>query len=410
LYYLLGALIITALITFPFRAQIAELFGGGLNPDFVLFIPIILVLEGISQLLKASLQGFMLFTRIAISELLSSISFLSIIVGLLTWGRLDIFTILLARTLSYTLSMLFAFISIPTKKVFEFHFDLLKKVLLFGLPLYLNGMLTFVFQRIDTMIVGVLLGPAGVAYYEIARTIPEKLREVYVAFRSVFFPIVSGLFLQGSTIKASRVINTVTRLIAFVVSIGALISLLFGRELVTLLFSEEYLPSVPAFVLLMTALSISLVSTTLGFSLVASGDSNKPVFINIAHTAITLISNLLLIPALGLVGAGLATLVSMIPSNLLNVYFLSRRDVKIRVLDYYKPVLLFGACAAIFYTLNPTMLLWKVVILGGFLLASFGVSIFTIDDIEAVMPELRRMLYKPIEVFLPKVHTRTNRT
>jgi O-antigen/teichoic acid export membrane protein len=404
LYFQLLAMFIAALITFPFRAQIAQLFGSALSPEFVIFIPAIFFLDGTNQLLKAALQGFMLFTRIAISEFIGSISFLLMVLALLLWSRLDIFGILLARTISFGLSLLYTYFSIPTKKVIEFHFDLLKNVLTFGFPLYLNGILTFIFQRMDTLIVGILLGPAGVAYYEIARSIPEKLRQVYIAFRSVFFPIVSGLFLQGNTKKASQVINTVTRLISFTCVVGALISILFGRQLVTLFFSEEYLPSVPAFILLMTALGVSLVSSTLGYSLVAVGDSNKPVMINIAHTAITLASNLLFIPALGLVGAALATLVSAVPANLLNVFFLSRRDVKIRVLDYYKPFTLLGACAAIVFVLNPTHVLWKAAIFVGFVLASFGVSLITLDDIETVMPELRRLLYRPVEVLLPRIN------
>src|SRR5690606_41186575 len=73
----------------------------------------------------------------------------------------------------------------------RFDRQVLQELLRFGFPLQLNFVLSFVFSRADTFLISVLLGPAQVAFYEIARRIPDSVSDAYEAFVQVYFPSVA---------------------------------------------------------------------------------------------------------------------------------------------------------------------------------------------------------------------------
>jgi O-antigen/teichoic acid export membrane protein len=294
-----------------------------------------------------------------------------------------------ARVISLSLSCAYAYFATPVKKRLEFHPQALKEMLVFGFPLQINDILGFAFQRIDTLILGVLLGPAEVAYYEIARRIPDSLARLYEAFRSVYYAFLSRLFGLQQQDKAAQLLNNSTRLVSFASILGALLALLFGRDIIILLFSEYYLASVPAFVLLMIALGISLVGNILGTSLVAVGESGKPA----------------IIPVLGTAGAALATLCGTCATNPLNVMFLRRRKVDVRVRAYLKPIVILGAFGLLVLVVKPTGLLQKGSVIVLFISACMFLSVVTREDLVALCGEARLTVFN-LARHLPSRSTR----
>lgn len=406
IHFRLFTILVVSLLTLIARPVLPTLFGSSLLPNLAIFVPLLFLLESSSGLLKSVLQGFFLFKRIGISDFMASLfNFLLIVVFLLSLDR-GAMGLVYARVISLSLSCAFLYFSTPIKKQLEFHFNILKEVLAFGFPLQINDILSFIFSRIDTLIIGALLGPADIAYYEIARKIPDSLAHLYEAFRSVYFPFMSRLFALGERKKAAQMLNHSTRLISFVSILGALIVLVFGNDVISLLFSEKYLPSVPAFVLLMIALNVSLIGNVLGTSLVAVGDSNKPAIINAAHTAVSLASNLIFIPIFGIVGAALARLAGTSAANPLNVLFLQRREVDVRVRGYLKPILVFGTCLLLVLLLKPTTFLQKASVIPLFILPCVLLSVITGEDLVAFLGEARLTLFRLLRN-LPSRSTRT---
>jgi O-antigen/teichoic acid export membrane protein len=343
-------------------------------------------------LFNAIFQGLFLFKKIAITELIASFINFILIVILVLFLHQGVLGLLLAKTISLGVACVYAYSSIPLPKKFEFHLNLLKSVLRFGFPLQLNDILTFFYLRIDTLMVGALLGPAAIAYYEIARKIPDSLTGLYEAFRAVFYPFIAKFFAQSERQKAAEMLNHSTRLISFATMLGTLVVVIFGNEIISLLFSERYLPSVPAFLLLMIWLNLAFTDSTLGYSLVAAGDSDKPALINVLHTAVNVIGNLLLIPLWGIVGAALSSVLGFVATNPVYVYFLRRRNVDASVMAYLKPVLIFGVCWFLIFTFQPTLLLSKMAILGLFIGINLLMSVITIEDLSAVLREAKLSL------------------
>ena len=401
--FMIFAMSLVALIAKP---ALSAVFGSSLTPTLVAFVPLLFLLESLSGLLKSALQGCFLFRRIGITDFITGFLNFLLILALVSFMDLGVLGLIYARVISLSLSCAFAFFSTPIKKQLEFDSNILKEMLVFGFPLQINDILTFMFQRIDTLIIGTLLGPASIAYYEMARKIPDSLGQLYEAFRSVFFPIMSRLFALGEQKKAAQILNSSTRLVSFVSILGALIAVAFGHDVIVLLFSDKYIPSVPAFVVLMIALSLSLVGNVLGTSLVAVGESDKPAIVNVVHTAASLLGNLIFIPIFGIVGAALASLAGPSATNPLNVFFLQRRKVDVRVWDYLKPILILGACLLLVLLLKPTAFLQKVSIIVFFILACMLLSVVNGQDLNALFGEARVTLSKLLRR-LPSRGTKT---
>jgi O-antigen/teichoic acid export membrane protein len=400
LYFRLFTIMVVSLLALPLRTQIAALFGSPVLPRLAVFIPLLFFLQSSTSLSQSALQGFFLFKRIGVGDFIASSSNL-----LFTW----VFVLLLrrglvglayAKAISLSMSLAFVYYSIPIRKKIEFHPYALREMLVFGLPLQVNDILSLVFSRIDTVIIGILLGPAGVGYYEVARRIPEYIRQGYEAFRSVYFPLMSGLFMSGEKKRATQVLNNSTRLVSFGTITATLIALLFGKELFVLVFSEQYSRSVPAFILLMVSLNIGLIGYTLGISIVAVGDSDKPVIVNIVHVIASLVGNLVFIPPFGITGAALASVAGIIPTNPLDVLLLRRRDVHVRAREYLKPILIFAVHAIGVLLLRPTTFPQKILVMMSFLFVSVFLSVITAGDLNALLAGAKPTLHKAVGTLL----------
>lgn len=390
----LFTIVLVSIVSLIAREAISALFGASLTPGLAVFIPSLFLLVSLRALLQSILQGFGLFWRLGLGDFLSSLLNLILVVVVVVVMKQGVLGLIFATLISELLWNSFLFFSIPTKKRLEWRPELLKGALKFGFPLQINDILTLVFQRIDSLLIGALLGPAEIAYYAVARKIPEGLGSIFQGFISVYFPFMSKLHAHGEHKKVAQLINNTARVVSFAGISVTLIVLLFGSDLIRVLFSEKYLPSVNAFVLLMLTLSISFVSNIFGTSLVAAGGSKEPAIINSAHVVTSLVCNFVFIPQFGIIGAALAGLVGNLVSNPLNVLFLRRRMVEIRVKNYLKPFLIFGLCGILFLLFNPIHSAQKALIIGSFVLACAFLSVFTVKDLTFVSAELNATITK----------------
>lgn len=371
------ALMVKPLLTTLFQATTVEtLFGA---------ILVLYVLESLGQFLRATLQGLFRFQAVAICDLSSSIVGFVLLLFFVLYLKLGLWGLVYAKGLAMTSAVVIALISIPDRLRVEIDFGRLRQLLSFGMPLQASDILTFVFLRVDTLMIGAFLGPAEIAYYEIARKIPESLGGFYEAFRSVFLSFIARLYALGERTEAAEMVNHSNRLISLVVMFGSLIALLFGEEIITLLFSQAYLTSVPVFVLLMIGLNISIIDYTLGYSLVAVDETKKTVVINAILATASLLGSRLLIPPFGTVGAASARLIGFVVANPFYIIFL-RPKLNVVAWPYLKPILLFALCWLVTFFWPPN-LVGSLLLLVGFGVASWFATVITRTDLSTVVAE-----------------------
>jgi O-antigen/teichoic acid export membrane protein len=389
LYFRLATVAVVSGLLFLGGPSVMGWFDSPLLAALMIYLPVLFALESLGKLFKAILQGFFRFKAIGIVEFLSSGANFALVLVLLIYFEAGLQGVVYAKVLSLLIAYGYAYLRASIRHQVRFDVPLLKEMLVFGVPLQANYVMSFIFMRIDTLIIGAMLGAAGTAFYEVARRIPDSLFRFYEAFRAVYYPSISSLFAQGQRDTATRVLNNSVRWVSFVTILGAMIALLFGEDIITLLFSADYRASVPAFVLLMVALNLTMIETTLGYSLVAIGDSDQPLIINVVRSITSLVCNIVLIPQLGFVGAALASIIGNVVTIPLNILFLWKRDMYARFWAGFAPVAIFGACSLLFVVLAVSLPVFKMAILALFLMACVLFSVVRLDDMTAIVAQAR---------------------
>jgi O-antigen/teichoic acid export membrane protein len=375
-----AAILLASLIAWFGSPLLIALFGQSLLPGFIAYIPLLFALGTLQSLLRSILQGCLLFKWVGFTDLITSISNLILLLLVIYGLNGTIAELFLARSISLLLSSIFAYFAIPIRKKFSFHIDTFKELMKFGMPLQINDILSFFCSRIDTLVVAAFLGPAGIALYEVARKIPDSLRAFYQPFVSVYYPFLAKIYSQEDHVKASKLVNDSTRLVAIITIFGTAIVALFSKEIIRIVFSEKYLPSAPVFLLLMINLSIALISNVMGTSLVSVGDSQKPLIINIFNSFGSWLGCVLLIPPFNIIGAAIATTLGTALTYPPTIYFLQRK-IDLKNTSYLKSGVLFCVWSLLVFLIQPVSFLMRIGFLIAFVLASYFLSIITKNDI-----------------------------
>jgi O-antigen/teichoic acid export membrane protein len=239
----------------------------------------------------------------------------------------------------------------------------IKSTAKFSAPLYMNNILTVIYDRSSTLLIGALLNPVSVAAFEIALKVPDGLMRLFNSFIVVYFPGLSKLFAQGDREGARKFMNNSLVLMSAAILFAALVAFLFGEQIVVLLFSTEYREVALAFALLVVNFFLRAIANIMGYSLVSAGHSAAPIRANIVSIAVNIGSCLVLIPRVGYIGAVYSLILMNITSQVLYLFQLSRFELKPAIGNYFKPVLIFSAILAVYLAIGSENILLKVMFL-----------------------------------------------
>ena len=203
---------------------------------------------------------------------------------------------------------------------------------------------------------------------------------MYDPFRSVYYPVISKRYFLEEKHQAVEFMNDSIRFVAFVTLLGVVITTLFGREILQLLFTQKFSASAPVFVILMFNLSISLIENVMGTTLVAMGDTQKPPIINFFNAITSWLGSILLTPVLALIGASIGNTIGTAVAGPLNRYFLRKR-IDLKDAPYLKPLILYFVWSGLVFMIKPELLLIKIAFLVAFIAACAFLSIVTLKDI-----------------------------
>ncbi len=384
-----------------FRLAIAAAFAGVLwlgqslllllDPSGTLrsyagYLPLMLTVASFDELLLAILQGCRAYRPLAVAQILRSVLRLLLTVALLALFDLGVVALVYSWLLSFAVSIAYQFAALPLPKRFVWRGPLLGELLRFGLPLQVTRFLWFVVRRVDVLLLGILAGPVGVAYYSVAARVPEALQHLSESFIAVYFPTVASLLAKGERRQAGWVLNRSLRLLSFLGALVALSAVVFGQQLVVLLFSDRYEGSSLAFALLMIAFHMTFLATLMGYTLTSAGYPGRSLGQNAARSAVHLVADLLLIPALSFVGPAYAAVISSYATNPMAVLLLRRSGVAVTVAPYVKQTGLLLLCAALFWWLQPTGFAYKAGILALFLALNLLLATVCRDDLGLLLP------------------------
>jgi len=229
-----------------------------------------------------------------------------------------------------------------------------------------------------------------VGVYNAALPTAQLTKLFFPALTAIIIPVFTGLYALRKVGEIQRVYKTVARWI-FIASLPiVLITVLFARRIINLLFGVEYLAATASLVILSVGYFIYLVVGPARHMLNVLGKTKYVLLNYIIAVSVNVAGNLILIPRLGITGAAISTAASFVLINLL-AFIEVKAWVKLAPFDknWLKPVCSAVISAVVFFIVlkyllgsNSIALIFGLagfVILYGVLLLAFRT--LTKDDI-----------------------------
>ncbi|MFN8497375.1 MAG: flippase [Anaerolineae bacterium] len=350
------------------------------------YLPLMLCTSSLDELLFSLLQGVQAYRQMAVARTVRSLLRVGLSVIGLYVLHLGVVALIYSWVLSFAVSLVLQCTVLPLSLRSDFHHQGLKGMLRFSLPLYLSTLVWFALQRIDVVLLGALAGPASVAFYATAGRIPDALQRLSDAYVSVYYPSLAALLKKKRMNEARLLLDHSIQLVGFSTAVAALVAIVFGREIVTLVFSEKYAVTSLAFGVLMIAFHVTFSVHLLGYALTAAGYPKRSLAASLVQAAVNVVGDVALIPIFGFLGPAFATLASVYALAPVALWLVRRSGLEMTLSPFVKQTLLLLVYALAVWWLQPESALVKAGIVAVFVINSLAMSTLTPQALTLILP------------------------
>jgi O-antigen/teichoic acid export membrane protein len=188
----------------------------------------------------------------------------------------------------------------------------------FSLPLTFNHLGSFLYNRVDIIMVGILLSSSTVGIYNVAVIISGILALPLTAFNQLFAPIASKLYSNNEYEELENVYSTVARWI-FTVSLFPGLAVIVYSEEILQIFGEGFPEGSPVLILFTLAQLANCIVGSSGYMLIMTNHQYITMFNQISSGVLNIALNYILILKFGFIGAAVATASVIAGINFLRV-------------------------------------------------------------------------------------------
>jgi len=304
-----ASLLVLCVSIWALKPWVLRIMDASAIADRYYYVYILVIVSSLLQLFTSFLQGLNRFRSIALFAVASSLARLCLVVFLVLKLRLGVLGLFVAEVAAVTMAMFLSVRSAAPGLPSTVNARAARQHLVFGLPLYVNSLLSYTATRLNMLMVASLSGPTALSYFTVASRIPDQISVMLRNYTSVYLPNMSQLLADTEAAKSRHLLTTSLRVLSFVVATGTLVLSLFRREVLLLLAPPSYQSAAAAVPLLLGGLTFASLGVVLGNTIVALGDSRTPMKINLVTAVSSVVLNLLLIPRWGVVGAAWVSLI-----------------------------------------------------------------------------------------------------
>lgn len=257
-----------------------------------------------------------------------------------------------------------------------------KELLLFSLPLLAANTSTIIIMQMDTLMLGYFKTAYVVGLYNAAHPISQLIRFFLNVLFFIYVPITSQLYAKNHINEIRKNYMTLTKWIVSLTFPFFLIIFLFPEAVLNILFGSSYAQASVSLTLQILALGMF---THVFFgpnsaTLIVMGKSRLHMTNNLIAMIMNLILNLLLIPAYGIIGAAVASAVSIGSVSALAILqiFHTHRIYPFSK-TYLKSMITFTILIFLIYTLvnifYDTITVWILITLSILFFILYGITI-----------------------------------
>ncbi|MFN8483688.1 MAG: flippase [Anaerolineae bacterium] len=359
--------------------------------SLAVYLPLMLCTSSLDELLFSLLQGVQAYRQMAAARIVRSVLRVVLSVVGLYALKLGILALIYSWVLSFAVSLVLQYSVLPVAgrfalRRFAVQWQVVKGMLRFSFPLYLSTLVWFALQRIDVVLLGALAGPASVAFYATAGRLPDALQRLSDAYVSVYYPTLSALLKKNRRHEARILVDHSLQLVGFLTAVAALIAVVFGREIMTLVFSERYAVTSKAFGVLMIAFHVTFSVHLLGYALTAAGFPKRSFAASLVQASVNVVGDLALIPIFGFVGPAYASLASVYALAPVAIWLVRRSGLEVTSSPFVKQTVLLLAYAVGVWWLAPQSVLIRLTIVAAFVVHSLAMSTLSPQALTLILP------------------------
>lgn len=198
-----------------------------------------------------------------------------------------------------------------------------REVLSFSASMVALSLLGFVSGQADHTMLGVFLNARQVGIYSVAKTTTSYVPMLLKSVNTIFAPVIADLYAREKTDLLQRLFQTLTKWVLGLTTPLVMVIVLFAPTLMRI-FGAEFEVGWPVLIAVSAGQLVNVGVGSVGYALMMSGRQQYVVKSQIISSVITFGLYLVLIPALGTLGAALGFAAGVAVSNAFNLWHVRR--------------------------------------------------------------------------------------
>lgn len=204
--------------------------------------------------------------------------------------------------------------------------DTLKTWLKISYPMMFVIAAQTLIHRADIIMLGVFMDTADVGAYGAAAKLSQAAMFGFVAMNIIFSPLASEYFHSGK-FKALKQLYTKTATLQFVFTAALACGLFLFGESILNFFGPDYAGSLSVLYLLLAGYVLNCVWGPIPFLMIMTKFEHQAMWITFAATALNIALNIVLIPIYGILGAAIATVITLNLRNAVSLIYVLKHGV-----------------------------------------------------------------------------------
>ncbi|AJF62654.1 MAG: Polysaccharide biosynthesis protein [archaeon GW2011_AR20] len=352
----------TALILFADKISINFFHNPNLIPILKLFsftIPLIVL----SNIFASVMLGFKKVAyQVVINEVIENIVKL-FLTFILIYFSYNLFGAAIAYLISIITTFILSlyFVQNKTFKIFNSGIKtefITKELLKFSLPLFFAGLFTLIIKWGDILLIGYFKTASDVGIYNATLATANLLTLVPAALIILFLPIITNLYSKKNKKEINKVSVRTSKWIFFCNLPIFIVLLIFSKDILRIMFGNEYVIGTASFIILLLGYIIHSLSHINSSILIMLKKTKIVFYIGFVTSLFSIIINLLLIPRYGIIGGAIGTSFALILDYLIYA-FLAYRFTGIFIIRpfYFKFIISALLSALVIYLLKDAVTL-----------------------------------------------------
>lgn len=252
-----------------------------------------------------------------------------------------------------------------------------KELLRFPIPLLVTSLSTLIMLRTDTLMLGYFKTSEVVGLYNAAYPVAQLIPIFLFSMIIIYVPISSQLYSRNRTEEMRRNYVVLTKWILAATLPFFFVIFLFPEAVLSAIFGSSYAHAGDVLRILAAGGFVQAFLGPNSATLVVIGKTKLNMIDDVTGAIMNVSLNVLLIPAMGIIGAAIASTVSFsMVAVLKSVQIFSSHRLHPFRGNYLKPVMTSTVLISIIYLfVNPVNLIWMLILLFFLFIAVYGISL-----------------------------------